>query len=203
LDTIVKILDAQVRLWLVTTNLHADRAAESILEAASSVFLEKGQAASMSDVAERADVSRATLYNHFANREELVAALVRAAVDAAHQRLVDADLDSVPVLEAVARVSRALAASGAKFAMFMGEPGVVDKQDIEERIIGPLRALFARGLADGTFDPTFSVDVLTSLYGGLLYGALRVTSPNGFGVESAGAAVTQMLLRGATAQPNV
>ncbi len=37
-----------------------------------------------------------------------------------------------PFLEAVARVSRALAASGAKFAMFMGEPGVVDKEDIED-----------------------------------------------------------------------
>lgn len=55
---------------------------EAILEAASKVFLEVGfGAASMDAIANQAQVSKQTVYNHFGSKEELFAAMVRHSCD--------------------------------------------------------------------------------------------------------------------------
>src|ERR1700683_663638 len=91
-----------------------DHVSAAILDAAASVIAEHGEAASMADVAEAAGVGRATLYRYFASREDLMRALVKAAIDDASGRLVDADLENVPVPEALARLARVLVVSGFK-----------------------------------------------------------------------------------------
>ncbi|MFX8012253.1 helix-turn-helix domain-containing protein, partial [Acinetobacter baumannii] len=56
------------------------------LDAAIDVFLEHGFAnASMAEVAARARASKATIYNHFWSKEQLLAAIV----DAMAQRIID------------------------------------------------------------------------------------------------------------------
>ncbi|MGL4312450.1 MAG: TetR/AcrR family transcriptional regulator [Sphingomonas sp.] len=58
----------------------------AILDAAIDVFLEHGFAnASMAEVAARARASKATIYNHFGSKEQLLAAIV----DAMAQRIID------------------------------------------------------------------------------------------------------------------
>lgn len=55
---------------------------EAILEAAKKVFLEVGfGAASMDAIANEAQVSKQTVYNHFGSKEELFAAMVRTSCD--------------------------------------------------------------------------------------------------------------------------
>ena len=46
----------------------------AILDAATALFLEQGYAASMDKIAQKAGVSKQTLYGHFANKEELYCA---------------------------------------------------------------------------------------------------------------------------------
>jgi AcrR family transcriptional regulator len=58
-----------------------------ILEAAQSVFAEWGLELEMSEVAARAHLGIGTLYGHFANREELLRAIVRRAVEDALAQL--------------------------------------------------------------------------------------------------------------------
>jgi TetR/AcrR family transcriptional regulator, mexJK operon transcriptional repressor len=54
----------------------------AIREAAAALFLEKGyQATSMDDIAAAAQVSKQTIYTHFANKEELFSDLVLGNVD--------------------------------------------------------------------------------------------------------------------------
>lgn len=56
---------------------HSALAAERLLDAAGEVFADRGvQATTMAEVAERAGCSRATLYNHFADRRALEVAFV-------------------------------------------------------------------------------------------------------------------------------
>ncbi|HZR39011.1 MAG TPA: helix-turn-helix domain-containing protein, partial [Ktedonobacteraceae bacterium] len=58
-----------------------------ILEAAQSVFAECGLELEMNAVAARAHLGVGTLYGHFANREELLCAIVRRAAEDAFTRM--------------------------------------------------------------------------------------------------------------------
>ena len=60
-----------------------ERVASAIVEAAAAVFAERGDAASMSDVASAASVARATVYRYFPSREALLETLGSVAVEEA------------------------------------------------------------------------------------------------------------------------
>src|SRR5215218_9462860 len=93
------------------TTLHA-RVSAAILEAAAEVLAERGEQASMADIAAAAGLARATVYRYFPNREALLDELARLAVDDAGERLREARLDEVGVTEALERAVRALVAVG-------------------------------------------------------------------------------------------
>jgi len=182
----------------MTRGMVRDRFSSSILEAAARVLSEHGAAASMSDVAEAAGIGRATLYRYFASREDLLRALSVAAVDDANARLVAADLDSVPVPEALARVARALVACGVTFAVITDEPQYLDREDLTRRVGGLVRAVLHRGIDDGTLRDDLPLDALYQLWGGLLMGASRSLGPLEHSIERAGAAATSLFLEGAS-----
>src|SRR5829696_919958 len=96
------------------TTLHA-RVSAAILEAAATVLAERGEQASMADVAAAAGMARATVYRYFPNREALFEALGRVAVEEAGERLQAGRLDEVGVQEAFERAVRALVAIGDSF----------------------------------------------------------------------------------------
>ncbi len=67
----------------------AERNRERILEVAKDVFTRNGAAASLDDIARRSGIGNATLYRHFATRDDLIAAVYRSEVEklaAAQQR---------------------------------------------------------------------------------------------------------------------
>ena len=67
-----------------------DAKQKQIIEGAQLVFSESGfEGASVNEIALRAGVSKATLYNHFPNKEELFGACIRARVGAFSQALVE------------------------------------------------------------------------------------------------------------------
>jgi TetR/AcrR family transcriptional repressor of mexCD-oprJ operon len=79
---------------------------------AAAVLAERGEQASMADVAAAAGMARATVYRYFPNREALFEALGRLAVEEAGERLQAGRLQDVPVPEAFERAVRALVAVG-------------------------------------------------------------------------------------------
>jgi AcrR family transcriptional regulator len=60
---------------------------EAILEAARQLFAEKGLAAEIREIAERAGVGVGSLYRHFDNRDGLIRAVMQAAAEDLLQRL--------------------------------------------------------------------------------------------------------------------
>jgi TetR/AcrR family transcriptional repressor of mexCD-oprJ operon len=78
-------------------------------------------AAGMAEVATAAGIARGTLYRYFPTRESLLRALEAAANEEAGRRLEEANLDQVPVDEALARATRALVAVGEHFIVLLRE----------------------------------------------------------------------------------
>jgi TetR/AcrR family transcriptional regulator, mexJK operon transcriptional repressor len=81
----------------VPTGARAARKRRAITDAARKVFLSEGFDATMDGIAEAADVSKATVYNHFGSKEALFVAVIHAELDRAlgeARRLVEQRLAS-------------------------------------------------------------------------------------------------------------
>src|ERR1700722_16851223 len=92
-----------------------DRTAAAIIDSAATLLAERGEAASMEEIASAAGIGRATLYRYFPNREELLNAMAAASVQELAARIEEANLEAVPFTEAVARLARALHPTGSQF----------------------------------------------------------------------------------------
>jgi TetR/AcrR family transcriptional repressor of mexCD-oprJ operon len=179
-----------------STAIH-DRVAEAILDAAADLLAQGGETPSLTDVAAAAGVARATLYRHFPTRERLLEALITAARDATAARLAEADLDAVPVSEAIARVARVIASGGSKYAAVAGRFGTSDYAgDAEQQIGTMIKSLLRRGIDDGTLRRDLTVDELAVTLGSLLQAAAHMTAGHQVGVEKAAALATSVFLHG-------
>jgi AcrR family transcriptional regulator len=174
-----------------------DHIAAGILDVAATVLAERGDTASMTDIAKAAGVGRATLYRYFPNRDALVQALVDAALADLASKIADANLDEVPVEEALARLTRAVMTVAARYRVL----GAIEKRIAapERRpILTELRTLLERGVENGTFRADVSITTLLAAYGGLLRGASALVVHDRQSVEETSAAVTTLFLDGVT-----
>ncbi|MFA1543620.1 TetR/AcrR family transcriptional regulator [Actinomadura monticuli] len=179
-----------------------DQVRAEILKVAAGVLAEHGDAAGMTDIARAAGVARTTLYRYFASRDALLCALYEAALTDLAARLEDARLDSVPIEEAVARMTRAtIAATSRNRALGLFEKGPREARRVERQLAGTLRAVFERGAAGGRFRGDLPVHTLAEMYFSLLEGVVSRVIRRRLSVEEASAAVTTLFLSGALAAP--
>ena len=173
-----------------------DRVAGAILDVAADLLARRGEPPSMAEVAAAAGVARATLYRYFPTREGLLQALTTYAVDAAVTQLAQADLDTVPVPEGIARLVRLVAAAGSKYAAVIGPMRTTPASPEEQQIGTMIEALLRRGIEDGTFRGDLTVDELGFVLGQLLQAAARMAAEHQAGVEKAAALITSVFLHG-------
>jgi len=180
-------------------NALRDRTAAMIIDSAAALLADRGEA-SVEEIAVAAGIGRATLYRYFANRDELLRAMAAASLEELAVRIKEADLDAVPFDEAVARLTRAIVTTGNKYAALGRGGGRYSDaySDVDGGVIEPIRALFRRGLADGSLRDNFPPDLLVSLFSGLVRGALYATDRQR-GIEESAAAITSLFLHGVRA----
>jgi AcrR family transcriptional regulator len=171
--------------------------ASSILAAASALVAELGELPTMTDIAQAAGVGRATLYRYYPSRHDLMHALGQAAVTETARRLDEAKIETAPFAEALTRVTAVLIDARAQYAVV--ERAVVrqDKRRAERLIAAPIRALFARGLADGSLRQDITQAQHLELFKHMLLAANRMVSDAELRPDQATALVTSVFLRGA------
>ena len=179
------------------TTLHA-RVSAAILEAAAAVLAERGEQASMADVAAAAGMARATVYRYFPNREALFEALGRLAVEEAGERLQAGRLEEVAVPEAFERAVRALVAVGDYFVVVSRESARPDPAEFERRVASPLRGLIERAQSLGEVRDDLPASWLMESLIGIVVSGLQ-TRPS-LGVEDTVAGITSLFLDGARLQ---
>jgi TetR/AcrR family transcriptional repressor of mexCD-oprJ operon len=175
-----------------------DRTATAILEEAARVIAEHRESASLSDIAQGAGVARSTLYRYFPSREALLEALAERAMGELRARIEQAQIDTVPVPEALARVTRGFIATGAKYvalAYLSPKPS----GSAERAINAPMTRLFERGIKDGSLRGDLPATTLLAVYGDLVQGAISRAAQDDYGVEPTSAAVLAVFLEGALA----
>jgi len=123
----------------------AERNRGRLVEAAREVFAERGMAATLDDIAERAGVGTGTAYRHFRNKQELAAEVLgdatrQIALDAEQALLVDDPwLAIVAFFETTARRQ---AADRGLYQALAGLGRVDDKVDIWPKIVASVTKLF-------------------------------------------------------------
>jgi AcrR family transcriptional regulator len=167
------------------------------VEAAAGVLAERGEQASMSDVASAAGVARATVYRYFPNREALLEALGRVALEDIGDRLAAARLDEVPVGDGLERAVRALVTVGDGFVVVARDRGRPANAAFEERIAAPVRDLLARGQRESALRD----DVPAAWLAEALFGVVVNVIGSGprLGTEDTIAAIASVFLDGARA----
>jgi AcrR family transcriptional regulator len=174
-----------------------ERVATAIVEAAAGVLADRGEQASMSDVAAAAGVARATVYRYFPNREALLEALGRLALEDIGDRLAAARLAEVAVGDGLERAVRALVTVGDGFVVVARDRGRPANAAFDERIAAPVRDLFARGQREGELRQDVPAAWLAEALFGLVVNV--VGSGPRLGTEDTIAAIASVFLDGARA----
>ena len=179
------------------TTLRA-RVSGAILEAAAAVLAERGEQASMADVAAAAGMARATVYRYFPNREALLEALGRLAVEEAGQRLQAGRLEQVAVPEAFERAVRALVGVGDSFVVVSRASARSDPAQFEQWVATPLRELIERAQSLGEMRDDLPASWLMESLIGIVVSGLQMRPA--LGVDDTVAGITSLFLDGARLQ---
>jgi TetR/AcrR family transcriptional regulator, mexCD-oprJ operon repressor len=155
--------------------------------------------ASMADIARAAGISRATLYRSFPTRDALLRGVVTVAIDRLAEGIRAADLERIDVPEGIARVTRSFVVTGSAYATLAGldVKDAESEADLDARVGIPIRALLARGVADGSLRDDVPVETHYTALAALLEVGFRLTSERGVAAETAAATVTTLFLDGA------
>jgi AcrR family transcriptional regulator len=183
-------------------DLRADarRNIASILEAAARVLAED-PTASMQEIAAAAEVSRPTVYRHFADREELIDAIRMEVMEQAFERLDAAAASTDPADVALERLIGEVAEIAARYPLLgslIGGPPP-GRRKPPNRVVEAFQILVDRGRRDGILRPDLRPEILGPATMGALFLALRSGAARGADPHEVGAEVAALILGGARA----
>ncbi|WP_253868416.1 TetR/AcrR family transcriptional regulator [Promicromonospora umidemergens] len=152
------------------------RTRQAVLDAAAAVWAHDFSA-SLSAIAERAQVSRSTLHRYFTDRQALVDALLLDSL-ARLETLDDGGAASAPAMDTLEQYLRAGVEMGDRVIFLFADPNrfagnphwSADDGD------GEMRALVDRARADGAIDERIPTSWAVSVYYALLYTAAEVSN---------------------------
>ena len=138
---------------------------EAILEAARELFAEKGLAAEIREIADRAGVGVGSLYRHFESREGLIKAVMQAAAEDLVQRLRDAAEERDPkaalrgMIHAAARLFERFGVLTEVMLRGQADEMPNHKTELQSDYAGLAASVLQRGVDEGTFRSDLDIPV--------------------------------------------
>lgn len=159
---------------VAVTRIDVDRHRRALLAAAAEE-LSRNPESSMADVAQAANLTRATLYRHFSNRQTLLEAIQTEALTRAGQTLTDCRLEEGNAFEALKRVVSALSKHGMCFRIILirAPEHNAPFRTRREQILSPIIEVVRRGQAEGDIRTDLSPEWILTALKSLLMAAVR------------------------------
>jgi len=156
--------------------------------------------ASMREIAVASGVGRATVYRHFANRDELVRAIRLRALRDCREALAPEVFARASVRDALGAVLATLVPVLDRYRVLLDAPPP-DRSDPEQRALTdaierPLCELLRRGQAAGELDPRFPPDFALAVLVGVLRAAREAVADGRMPAEAAHTLALRSLLAG-------
>ena len=183
---------------------------DRVLRHAHALFIDRGfDGVSMQQIADAAGLTKAALYYHFRDKEELFGYVVRQEMDRVRRGLASALEGEGSLRDHLERVARsAFVWFQSDFGRLMGDLKThVSEQ--RRRAIGcdlqppfdVVRARFDRAVADGEVRDGLDLDLVVSLFFGMLYSQMHQARLEGTAppAEETAAAIVDVLLHGIAA----
>jgi AcrR family transcriptional regulator len=174
--------------------------ARGILTSAARTFADRGSAVSMTEIAARSGVGRATLYRHFPTREILLQELQRVVVESVGQGLRAAELETLAAPAALDRAVRVVLAVGHEYAVVIREQVPVPRDVADQLVRDPIREMLTRGQAEGVLRRECSLEWLEDMFIGLVQAGLQQIVRRGADLDATARAVVSAYLEGAGAR---
>lgn len=183
-----------------TTGHRADfeRNERRILDAAARVLSER-PSAGMAGIAVEAGVGRATLYRHFATREELITALENELLDAAAAIIAEHSARTdVGAADALGQIVEDLVEVRARYRLLFEWPEREEahRRNAARRFDKPLLEIVMRGQREGDLDPDVPARWIVIAFAGLTRRALKGYTDGEIGLDDAKQLARRGLLRG-------
>lgn len=179
------------KIWGDTVADHKDRLRRSIVDAAVALVAERGRAdVTMSAVAERVGIGRATLYNYFGDLDQILATYVVSEFERQHAALDERLAGVADPLERLRLTLEQVIGYFASPEHRTGSPIGLDTfgpdaqvavdaaaQSFHERLAGLVHASIDAGLLRADLDPDFAADALNHLLAAGRRAAMRRHQP--------------------------
>lgn len=145
------------------------------LLAAAADELSRNPDSSMADVAQAANLTRATLYRHFSNRQTLLKAIQTEALARASETLLACRLDDGNALEVLERVVDSLSKHGMRFRIILLRAPDQNARFLAQRdeVLAPLVEVIRRGQGEGDIRADLSPEWIVTAMASLLISAVR------------------------------
>lgn len=156
--------------------IDVERHQRALLAAAADV-LARDPESSMADVAQAANLTRATLYRHFSNRQTLLDAIQAEALTRASETLFECRLDDGNALEVLRRVIGALGKHGMRFRIILMKASDASARFRTQRdqVLAPVVDVVKRGQREGDIRADLSAEWVVTAMASLLIAAVRAS----------------------------
>lgn len=156
------------------SRIDVERHRRALLEAAADE-LARNPESSMADVAKTANLTRATLYRHFSNRQTLLKAIQAEAFTRASEALISCRLDEGSALEVLERVIASLSKHGMRFRVILMRVPDHNARFLTQRdqVLAPLVEVIKRGQREGDIRTELSPEWIVTAMASLLIAAVR------------------------------